>query len=158
VDSEVDLIRHSQDLRAMWQGRVLAAAEGRMMVAVASMLAHSYDLAMPILLRVVQPKCWDGMKQSLRTPFLCSCGKVAKNGTIVADVIVAEDQPPVSKVLFSDTRDFEYELRKLADRLKLSDAERVEFFKVAKNWVVADTRLDPTMDPRDPDAKRLTVH
>jgi hypothetical protein len=30
-------------------------------------------------------------------------------------------------------------------------------FAAVKRWVVADRRLDPNMDPQDPDAKRL-VH
>jgi hypothetical protein len=49
-------------------------------------------------------------------------------------------------------------MRRLADRLKLSDQERLEFFTCVKRWLVADLRLDPTMDPMDPDAKHLTVH
>jgi hypothetical protein len=45
--------------------------------------------------------------------------------------------------------------RRLADRLKLNDADRIELFKCVQRWVVADRRLDPTFDPKDPDAKRL---
>lgn len=149
--------RHFNDLRATWQGLVLAEAQGRMMLVVCSMLAHSYDDAMPILLRIVQPQCWDAAKQSLKLPLLCSCGKVNRLSQIVADVIMSEDAPPICKTMFADERDFEYEFRKLADRLKLSDLERTELFACAKRWVVADFRLDPTMDPKDPDAKRL-VH
>lgn len=149
--------RHFNDLRATWQGRVLAEAQGRMMLVVCSMLAHSYDDTMPILLRIVQPKCWDTDKQSLKLPLLCSCGKVNKRGQIVADVIIKEDTPPISKVMFVDERDFEYEFRKLADRATFSDLERTELFACAKRWIVADFRLDPMMDPKDPDAKRL-VH
>ena len=48
--------------------------------------------------------------------------------------------------------------RRLADRLKLSDSDRIEMFKYVQRWVVADRRLDPTFDPQDPDAKRLTTH
>jgi hypothetical protein len=47
------------------------------------------------------------------------------------------------------------DFRRLADRLKLSDADRIEMFKCVQRWVVADRRLDPSFDPRDPDAKRL---
>ena len=50
------------------------------------------------------------------------------------------------------------DFRRLADKIKLSDADRVELFAAVKNWVVADRRLDPTMDPKDPDAKRLVLH
>lgn len=158
ADSASDLIhKHAADLRHTWQGRALAEAQGRMMLVVSSMLAHAYDEAMAVMFRVVKPKCWDAYQQTLRTPFLCSAGKIWKDGTIVADAILFDGALKQRKVMFSSSRDFEYECRKLADRLKLSDKERVEFFIVAKNWVVCDYRIDPTMDPRDPDARRL-VH
>ena len=35
--------------------------------------------------------------------------------------------------------------------------DRIEMFTALRNWIVADFRLDPTMDPSDPDARRL-VH
>ncbi len=139
----------------MWQGRVLGAAQGRMMLVVSSMLAQEYDEAMAIMFRVVKPKCWDDVNQTLKAPFLCGCGKIDKQGRIVADAIMYDGAIKQPKVMFSDTQDYQNELRKLADRLKLSDNERREFFIVAKKWLVADRRLDPTMDPQDPDARRL---
>lgn len=153
--ASLELINHMRDLRATWQGRVLEHAQGRMMVAVCSILAHSFDAAMPVLLRVVQPRCWDAVQQTLKAPFLCSVGKIDKNGRIIADAILFDGAVKVSKVIFASERDLEYEFRKLADHLKLSDNERIEMFDAVKRWVASDQRLDPTMDPRDPDAKRL---
>lgn len=158
MDTASELLRHMQDLRATWQGRVLEHAKGRMMLAVCSMLADAYDEAMPVLLRVVKPACWDAFNQTLIAPFLCSSGKVDKAGRIIADAIVYNGAVKTTKVLFANESDFQSSLRTLADRLKLSDQERREFFAVAKKWVVCDYRLDPTMDPQDPDAKRLTVN
>lgn len=147
------------DLRATWQGRALEAAQSRMMPVVTSMLAHAFEIeAMAVLLRVVKPKCWDDFNQTLIAPFFCSCGKVNKLGQIYADTILYDGAVKLPKVVFTSERDFEYELRKLADRLKFSDKERTEFFACAKRWIVADFRLDPTMDPADPDAKRLVLH
>jgi hypothetical protein len=158
VDTAADLILLNRDLRETWQGRVLAAAEGRMMVVASSILAHTYDEAMAVLFRVVKPKCWDAFRQTLRTPFLCSAGKIDKRGRIFAQTVLRDGRVKRPMTLFKNTREFEYECRKLADRLKLSDDERVEFFTVAKNWVVCDYRIDPTMDPKDPDARRLVIH
>ena len=59
--------------------------------------------------------------------------------------------------IYESLTDYESALRYFADELKLSDEDRVQFFTVMKNWVVADERIDPNMDPADPDAKRL-VH
>jgi hypothetical protein len=155
VEAASELLKVSNDLRDMWQGRALAAASGRMMLVVSSLLAQEYDEAMAVLFRLVEPLCWDPEKQSLRAPFLCGCGKIDKEGRIVADAIMFDGAIKTPQVMFTDLGDYEYELRKLADRTRMSDAERLEFFIVARKWVVADRRLDPTMDPRDPDARRL---
>lgn len=71
---------------------------------------------------------------------------VERDGTISKDVAIY-----ASEIALRD------DFRHLADRLKLTDDERVEMFKAVQRWVVADRRLDPTFDPQDPDAKRL-VH
>ena len=151
-----DLIRHAKDLRDMWQGRVLATAKGNNLLAVTSMLAHAYDEAMPILLRVVNPGCWDAEQQSLKAPFLCSIAKISKSSHIVVNAIDPVDGRVVKDtVIYSSLRHFQDEMRRVADAAKLTDAEREQFFICAKNWVAADRRLDPTMDPADPDARRL---
>lgn len=153
-----DLIRHAADLRDTWQGKVLACAQarGNNQLAICSMLAHAFDEAMPVLLRVVKPSCWDAERQSLRTPFLCSIAKIDKRALIVVDVI-AHDAAPVTRdvVIYGSLGHFQDEMRRVADAAKLTDEERVQFFICAKNWVAADRRLDPTMDPADPDARRL---
>jgi hypothetical protein len=160
VCDELDLRAHMDALRATWQARVLDAARDRMMLVVASILAHSFDEAMWTMFNLLQPRCWDMGRQSLRTPFLTSIGKVDKSGRIVAKVKLRDDELlPVEKVIFTSTWEFVYELRDLADQVgvRLSDRERLEFFAAAKKWLGSDMRLDPTMDPRDPDAVRL-VH
>jgi hypothetical protein len=158
VEPSIALARQAQEIREMWQAKVLGAATGRMLVAVTSMLAHTYDEAMPVLLRVVEPRCWDASRQSLRTPFLCSIAKINHSGRIVADAVMGDYQlPQRDTVIFVNEADLQRECRILADKVKLNDQERVEFFKVAKRWVAADRRLDPAMNPQDPDAKRL-VH
>lgn len=141
--------RHAEDLRQSWQGRILARAKDKLGAVVLSVLAHSYDDAMPLLLRVVFPGF-----TSIVAPFLGSAGKVAKGGQIVADMVTKDGQIIRNAVLFSSQRELESEFRSLADREKLTDAERVELFGAVQRWVVCDFRLDPTMDPRDPDAKR----
>lgn len=156
-ETGTSLGRHVDGLRATWQARVLDAARDRMMLAVTSILAHSYDsAAMWTLFNVVRPQCWDMGRQSMRPPFLTSIGKVDKSGRIIAKTKLRDDEMlPRDAIVFKSTRDFTRELRNLADRTKLSDRERLEFFAAARKWVGSDMRLDPTMDPRDPDAKRL---
>jgi hypothetical protein len=82
-------------------------------------------------------------------------GKVAKSGAVVADVILRDHRVVKDKPIYRDEIALQNDFRRLADRLKLNDADRIEMFKCVQRWVVADRRLDPTFDPKDPDAKRL---
>jgi len=146
---------HADELREMWPARVIHATRYEPVgMVVLSMLAHSFDDAMPVLLECVFP----GFR-SITTPFICSHAKIDKCGHIVANVVWA-DWEPVSKdqIIFRDLRQFQSTLRKWADRLKFSDTDRVQLFDCARKWVTADMRLDPEMDPKDPDAKRLTIN
>jgi hypothetical protein len=144
------------DLRATWQARVLLAAQAKtdgVIGAVAlSVLAHNYDDAMMPLLQVLFPGF-----ESITPPFLCSAGKVDKSGAVVADMVERAGKIVKNYRLYRDEIALRDDFRRLADELKLADADRVELFGAVKRWVVADRRLDPNMDPQDPDAKRL-VH
>lgn len=120
-----------------------------------SMFAHNLDAGpLAVLLAAVFPGFY-----SIGTPFICSAAKIDKAGRIVADVVMRDKEfPRKDHVLFLSTQHLERTFRRLADRLKLSDRDRVALFIAAKAWVVADRRLDPAMDPADPDARRLVLH
>ena len=140
-------------MRETWQVRALIAAKDRYVgLSLLSVLAHNYDDAMFVLMRVAFPGF-----QSITAPFLCTCGKVDKNGVIVADVVQHDGTIVRDALIYKSETVLHDDFRKLADKLKLSDTDRIEMFKCVQRWVVADRRLDPTMDPKDPDAKRL-VH
>jgi len=62
-----------------------------------------------------------------------------------------------NQMLFFSARTMEYAFRVFADQLTCDDSGRIELFDALQRWVVCDYRIDPTMDPEDPDAKRL-VH
>lgn len=145
--------KHAQDLRDMWQGRALAAARGKLGMVLLSVLAHNYDDAMPRLLRAVFPGY---IEPAL--PCLVSAAKIAKNGVVMADMVDRWGQKHSRVPLYASELSLRDDFRKLADHLKFSDADRQDMFRAVQRWVVADTRLDPAMDPKDPDAKRLVVH
>lgn len=117
---------------------------------VLSVLSHTYDAALLVLLPLVFPGY---VEPSL--PCLASAAKVAKSGAIVADVIQKDHHLVKDVVIYSSETTMQNDFRRLADRLALDDAERIEMFKCVQRWVVADRRLDPSFDPKDPDAKRL---
>jgi hypothetical protein len=159
----LDFRRHAQDLRRTWQGAALAASlldcgewtppRHKVGMCILSVLSHNFDDAMPVMLRVVFPNF-----KSIGAPFLCSAAKIAKTGHVMADLITKDGQRVRNQALFRSTKAMEGEFRKFADGLRLDDAERTELFAAVKRWVVCDYRLDPQMNPADPDAKRLTVN
>ena len=156
MDVEVapfDHLRDAELLRQSWQCRALLHAKGTDFAVVLSMLAHTYDDAMIRLLRIAFRGFY-----SIKAPLLGSAGKIDKAGRVVADVVTDYGRVFRLQPLYRSEIDFRDAMRRLADRLKLTDAERVEMLAVAQRWVVCDYRLDPTMDPRDPDAKRLVAN
>ncbi len=138
------------DLRASWQARALAEAKGQTGMVLLSVLSHTYDDALVVLLPIVFPGF---VEPSL--PVLASCGKVDKTGAVVADVIGRDHVVAKDAVIYPSETALQNDFRRLADRLKLNDEDRIELFKCVQRWMVADRRLDPTFDPKDPDAKRL---
>lgn len=148
----LDTSKHLQEIRETWQGRVLTGTTGDMNAVVMSMLAHSFDEAMPVLLTAVYGRI------GIELPGLCSAGRINKAGRIVADLALRDGRIVKDHRIFMSERAMRDVLRRLADKLKLDDGDRLQFFICARKWVVADRRLDPNMDPRDPDAKRLAVH
>lgn len=140
------------DLRGSWQVRAMTEAQGTTFAVVMSALGHSFPEALPVVMNLVIPN-WDGHAPG---PFLITCGKIAKTGAIVADVVDPRSGSVIKDyALYVNEITLRDRMRALADRLKLSDQDRAEFFTAIKNWVVADRRLDPTFDPKDPDAKRI---
>lgn len=146
----------ADELRDSWQGRMLEYVQHNEQLGpvVLSLLADNYDDTMPFLLRAVFPGA-----TGIRSPFYCTNPKINKRGHIVADMIERDGAKTKDRVIFVTELQMQSVFRVLADRLKLSDADRQElFYKCLWHWVKADQRLDPVMDPRDPDAKRLRAH
>lgn len=136
------------DLLDTWQARCIAAATGRTAAVLMSVLCHNYEEATRLLYDMIFPGI------VVPAPYLESAGRVAKNGAIIAKV-KERDGVTRWRRLYSSEIALRDDFRRLADGLKLNDADRTELFGAVKRWVVADRRLDPAMDPKDPDAKRL---
>ncbi len=143
--------KHFNELRDTWQVRALVATRHQHVgVILLSVLAHTFDEAMPVMLRVAFPGF-----MSITPPFLSTCGKVGKHGEILADVVNNNDTISKDVCVYRNEIDLRDDFRRVADNLKLNDYDRKEMFMCVRKWVVADRRIDPTMDPQDPDAKRM---
>ena len=146
-------LRHMRDLRATWQGRALGHATGQMAAVMLSVLAHNYEGALPVLLTIVFPGF-----AGVRAPFFCSAARIMQSGQVAADLVTKTGRLVKRAEVFKSELAMQDAFRRLADEIKASDRERVELFDAVKNWVVADFRLDPTMDRNDPDAKHSTLN
>jgi len=142
-------LRAARDLRETWQGRCLATARGQMGAVLLSVLAHNFEGALPVLLHVIFPGF-----QGVRAPFYCSAARIMENGQIAADLVTKNGELVKRALVFNSEIGMRDAFRRLADQIKATDQERAELFDAVKKWVVADFRLDPTMDRSDPDAKR----
>lgn len=154
MDLDVEAIahKHADEIRGMWQAKALATADGKTFVVLLSVLAHNFDDGMEVLLRVVFPGF-----TSIMPPFLSTAGKITKGGHIVADMVGVSGKITKRALLYRNETELRDDFRRLADHLKLDDADRASMFAAVRRWVVCDFRIDPMMDPRDPEAKHL-VH
>ncbi len=141
-------------LRESWQGRSLrlAARNIQLRAALVSLFADNYDETLPFLLASVFGD-W-----AIAAPFYCSNPRIDRAGHIVADLIMPDGMKLKDAIIFAGERQMERLFRKLADRLRFTDAERIDLFVAVRHWVKADRRLDPNFDRSDPDAKRLVLH
>jgi hypothetical protein len=147
---ETEMRRFETGLRESWRGRVLDGAKGATQDVVLSIMAHNYAGAILTLCQVV----WPGFI-GLESGFV-SAGKIDKSGRVVADYGNKNGTITKDMVVYRSDIAYRDAMRRLADRVKLDDQERLEFFTCVKRWLVADRRLDPSMDYADPDAKRLS--
>jgi len=143
----------ARDLRDTWQSKVLRETQGKPLgMVILSMIAHSWPTEhVLVLLKVTFPGF-----ASIAAPFLISAGKIATTGHIIADMVGPDGETQhKAVVLFSSEAHMRDVLRRFADRIGLNDDDRQQLFICARKWVVCDYRLDPNMNPNDPDAKRI---
>lgn len=122
------------DLRNTWQARLLAAAKGTDQAVAIIILAQEWPNAMDALLRVVFPGFTD-----LKRPFLSGYARIWTNGAVLCPAMFNDGRRVIR--LYDNPQHLTDAFRKLADTLKLDDADRADLFRVLKRWVVADHRI-----------------
>lgn len=152
AETDLDPRWTDEQIRQTWQYRALAHAKDVMHAVVLSVLGDNWPDAVEVLTTMVY-----GEPPPYQPPFICTSAKIEKNGGIYA-TYVDRCGRKWYRAFFTSENHCQGTFRRLADELKLTDAERVAMFAAVRKWIVADCRLDPTFDRRDPDAKRLTVH
>lgn len=121
----------------MWQGKILAAAKGKQGAIVCSVLAQNYGTkAMDVLLRVVFPGY-----TGLALPGYCAAARIARNGAVCAHMLDKNGMLVRNSLVANSLDELQGDMRRLADEVGLTDAERVEMFAVLQKWIVADFRV-----------------
>lgn len=127
--------KHADEIREMWQSRVLRASAGKLRKIVISAFAKSYRDALKTLLAVT----FEGF-QDIDRPIIASYGHIATDGSVIADMVDRAGVKRKTRLYESEGR-FLYEARKVADELKLSDDDRRQMFGVLQRWIVSDQRI-----------------
>lgn len=136
MNSPILVTYQADRLRDTWQGRALAVAKGRTAAVLLAVLAAEWPSVLPILLRVVFPGF-----QDIGRPFLRGYAQIMPSGAVVCEM-VDRDGRSMPSVIY-DTQDrLLGDFRRLADRLKLKDEDRVTLFAVLGKWIVKDARVD----------------
>lgn len=126
--------KEAAEVRDMWQCRALAASSGKLRAVLTVVLAKEYHDAFAVLWRVTF-----GI-QDVPSTFICGYARVFPSGRVVADVMGRDGEKRATKI-YDRKEDFTFAMRRLADKLKLKDAERHEFFTIVSKWIVADMRV-----------------
>ena len=125
--------------RDMWEAKVLLAGKGRICRVAMSVISRYWGDD-TTRLRALFGLVWPGFTAP-RTPFIGSGGRIMKDGTVCADMIVNDGHDIARNfVLYPTLKDLEGAFRRLADGIKLSDADRVDLFSAVQNWISVDYR------------------
>lgn len=127
--------KHADEIRQMWQSRALHASTGKMRKVLITALAKEYPGAMVTLMKVTFPGFVD-----FDLPIFLSYAHICRFGTIVCEMMEKHGVRRTVCVYRSENA-FIYDMRKLADKLKLDDKDRVEMFTVLQKWVASDRRV-----------------
>lgn len=141
---DLDVKRHAQDLRNTWQARCLAETKGKEAAVVLAVLFHNYLPAMQILMRVVFPTApiaRNGWVE-ISLPFYYGGAMIDKGGHIGCGMVTRDRRKIPNARIFDREAQLVSMFRKLADRLKLNDADRTEMTEAVKRWVVRDMRVN----------------
>jgi hypothetical protein len=131
--------KHADEIREMWQSRALKEAGGKLQRVLLIALAKEYPADLLLLLKATFGTI------EIPMPFYSGYAMIVPSGHLAC---MMHDRDAggltwkgVVKVYDSEQK-FLAEARRLADGLKLVDADRIEMFAVLQRWVASDQRVD----------------
>lgn len=129
--------KSAAELRDTWQARVLAAAKGKTWRVAVAALAMDEPAKIPYLFNAI----YHGFKDVER-PFLAGYAVITKAGKVICGVVRSGSDSYDYDVIYDSEDEMIGEFRRLADVLKLDDADRAALFEVLRKWVAADQRIN----------------
>ncbi len=135
--------RHAQQLRDEWQCRLLVETKDTERLVVLAVLANLYydHGAFEILMRVAFP---DFIQ--IKPPIYSGFATIKRTGHVVCDYIDSDHTIYRNVVVYDSEERMVTKFRRLADSLKLSDADRTAMFRDLKKWVSRDERIGPSVE------------
>lgn len=134
-----------EEVCGLWQSRALREADGKMQRVLLAALRAEYPADLIVLLKSTFGEI------DIPNPFYRGYATIVPTGRLVCEVVDRDGSGlvwrGVVKVYDSET-DFVSGMRRLADKLKLSDTDRVDMFRVLQKWVTQDQRLDLNSEKR----------
>lgn len=121
----------------MWQAAALRRSTGKMQHVLFTAMQNEYTAITPntwlVLLNIIIPHF------NADQPFLNGYAKIMPSGRVVSEVFYRGERQ--LQVVYHSKDEFISEMRRLADRLKLNDLDRVAMFALLGKWIVADYRV-----------------
>ena len=128
----------ADEIRDMWQSRVLREADGKLQRVLLIALAKEYPGDLLRLLRATFGT------EEIGKPFYSGYATITASGHIVCMQHDVDSNYLVWKGIvkvYDSEEQFLKQARRLADSLKLSDVDRINMFIVLQKWVAADQRV-----------------
>lgn len=123
----------AEEIRDLWQARILNMARGILQRVFIAAFANEYKDAMRALIYAIGGK-------DIALPTLCGYATISPGGRLICDEL--DSNGSKRKIAIYETEGIMlYEARKLADKLKLSDADRKEMFVILQKWIARDMRI-----------------
>jgi len=133
--------RSGPEIMATWQIRALRETRGKLQQVLFRAMANEYtaitEQTWRTLLKMINPDFTDAP-----LPGLIGYAQVLPSGRVVSEVLVDRYGTRQLQAIYRNKDEFVSEMRRLADRLKLNDVDRVTMFALLAKWITVDHRLD----------------
>ena len=127
--------KHADEIRELWQSKALRASSGKLRKVLITALAKEYPGALVTLMKVTFPGFVD-----IDLPMPLGYASIEIDGSITCEMMFKDNVKGLAR-LYENENAFIYDMRKLADEMKLDDKDRIEMFTILQKWVSSDKRV-----------------